>query len=58
MNSWKLNGQAVHQFRQVLIRDLKIHNEDLYWTVRSISTNGIIETKDGKKYRLKLEEIK
>lgn len=58
MNSWKLNGIAGHLTRRAIIEKLSITFTEIYKTVKSIDNNGIIETKDGKKYKLELKEIK
>ncbi len=58
MNSWKLNGIAGHLTRQAICEKLGIHFTQIYKTVKSINENRIIETHDGKKYKLELKEIK
>jgi hypothetical protein len=58
MNSWKLNGMAGHLARQAINRGLNIHHTEIYKVVKSVSADGIIETHDGKKYKLTLTEIK
>ena len=57
MNSWKLNGIAGHLTRRAIVKKLDIPFNEIYKTVKSIDNNGIIETKDGKKYQLELKEI-
>lgn len=57
MNSWKLNGIAGHHFRQAVCKSLDITFTEIYRTIKFIDKDGIIQTKDGKKYQLKLEEI-
>jgi DNA-binding IclR family transcriptional regulator len=57
MNSWKLNGIAGHLTRQAIIKKLNINNTEIYKTVKSIDYNGIIETKEGKKYVLVLKKL-
>lgn len=57
MNSWKLNGIAGHTTRFAICKGLGIPHTDIYKTVKNISPGGIIETKDGKKYKLVLDEI-
>ena len=52
MNSWKLNGIAGHLTRQAIIKGLNITFMEIYKTVKSVNNEGIIETKDGKKYEL------
>ena len=58
MNSWKLNGMAGHLARQAICRGLGIHHTEIYKIVKSVSNDGVIETHEGKKYKLTLEEIK
>lgn len=57
MNSWKLNGIAGHLTRQAIIKKLNINFTQIYKTIKSIDNNGVIETHDGKKYKLELIEI-
>jgi len=56
MNSYKLNGIAGHTCRVAICESLKIKHTDIYKVVKSISPNGIIETADGTKFKLKLEK--
>jgi predicted transcriptional regulator len=58
MNSWKLNSNAGFYFRQEICKGLNIHYNEIYKTIKDIDHNGVIETKDGKKYQLELKEIK
>ena len=58
MNSYKLNGIAGHLTRTAICKKLNISSTEIYKAVKSISSNGIIETRDGKKYKLELIEIK
>lgn len=58
MNSWRLNGMAGHLARTAINKGLAIHHTEIYKIVKSISIDGTIETHDGKKYKLTLEEIK
>ena len=58
MNSFKLNGMAGHITRYAISQGLGIQHNDIYKTIKDISMGGIIETKDGKKYKLELKEIK
>ena len=58
MNSWKLNGIAGHLARQAINRGLNLHHTQIYKVVKSVNNEGIIETHDGKKYKLTLEIIK
>jgi hypothetical protein len=57
MNSYKLNGMVGHVCRRAICEGLKIHHVEIYKTVKNITSDGIVETKDGKKYKLKLENI-
>lgn len=61
MNSYKLNAMAGHYFRMTISKFLNIHWNDIYKTIKSISSTKqnpcIIETKDGKKYELIIKEI-
>ena len=58
MNSWRLNGIAGHVTRYAIAEGLGIEHTDIYKEVKSMTPSGIIETKDGKKYKLELKEIK
>lgn len=57
MNSWKLNGMAGHLTRAAICKGLGIPFTEIYKTVKSVKVDGTIETHEGKKYELKLEEI-
>ena len=57
MNSWKLNGIVGHLARCAIIKKLNITFTQIYKTVKSINNENIIETFDGKKYKLELKEI-
>lgn len=57
MDSWKLNGQAGHHYRQAICKALKIPHTDIYKTVKDIDRNGIITTKDGKQFIMELKEL-
>lgn len=57
MNSWKLNGMAGYLTRSAICEKLNIYFTEIYKTVKSVDNNRIIETHDGKKYKLKLIEI-
>ena len=56
MNAYKLNGNLGHLARTSIVEGLNIHHVDIYCNVKDIQ-GEIIITKDGKKYKLKLEEI-
>ena len=56
MNAYKLNGSLGHLARTAIVEGLNIHHVDIYYNVEDIQKE-VITTKDGKKYKLKLEEI-
>ncbi len=58
MNSWRFNSTASSHYGRAITKSLNIPFRDVYKTVKTISNDGIIETKDGKKYQLELKEIK
>ena len=58
MNSYKLNGKAGHLFRSAICKHLEIKNTEIYKTVKDIDRNGVIELKDGRKFKIILKEIK
>jgi sugar-specific transcriptional regulator TrmB len=47
-----------HLARQAINRGLNIHHTQIYKVVKSVNNEGIIETHDGKKYKLTLQIIK
>ena len=49
---------AGHLARTAINKGLDIHHTEIYKIVKSINNDGIIETHDGKKYKLTLEIIK
>lgn len=60
MNSWKFNSTAQTFLRIAISNQLNIPISDIYKTVKSLDFymhSSIIETKDGKKYTLVLQEI-
>lgn len=57
MNSYKLNGIAGHTCRAAICESLKIKHVDIYKVVKNIDLNGVIETADGSKFKLKLKKI-
>ena len=57
MNSWKLNGQAGHHYRTAICKALNIPHREIYKTVKDIDKNGVIITKDGKQFEIKLVEL-
>ena len=58
MNSWRLNSMVGHFARTAINEGLDIHHTEIYKVVKSVSNAGVIETHEGKKYKLTLEEIK
>lgn len=56
MNSWRLSNTAQYHLRVAIADSLKIPLNDVYKTIKSLSYSTV-ETKDGKKYKLVLEEI-
>jgi len=58
MNSYRLNGIAGHQFRRAVCKKLEISHTQIYKEVKSISNEGVITVKDGRKFTLSLVEIK
>ena len=57
MNSYRLNGIAGHTCRAAICESLKIRHVDIYKVVKNIDYNGVIETADGTKFKLKLEKL-
>ena len=57
MNSYKLNGIVGHTCRAAICESLKIRHVDIYKVVKNIDSNGVIETADGTKFKLKLEKL-
>lgn len=49
---------AGHLARTAINKGLDIHHTEIYKIVKSVNNDGIIETHDGKKYKLVLEIIK
>jgi len=56
VNSYKLNGIAGHTCRAAICESLKIKHVDIYKVVKNIDLNGVIETADGSKFKLKLKK--
>jgi predicted transcriptional regulator len=56
MNAYILNGMTGDLTRTAIVKKLNIPFNEVYKTVKSIDVNGVIETKDGKKYELVLTE--
>jgi hypothetical protein len=58
MNAYELNGRAGGMYRKVIVDGLKINHIDIYKEVKRIDyQTGVIYTKDGKMYEMKLVEI-
>ena len=57
MDAYKLNASLGHLARTAIVEGLNIHYIDIYHVVKDIQKEVII-TREGKKYKLKLEEIK
>ena len=57
MNAYRLNSIIATLARQAIIKERNIHYYRVYLEVKDIQNDTII-TKDGKSYKLKLEEIK
>jgi len=57
MNSYKLNGISGHTCRAAICESLEIRRGDIYKVVKNIDSNGVIETTDGTKFKLKLEKV-
>ena len=58
MSIRRLNGHAYIHYKAAICEGLNIDNADLYKAIISIDNNGVIETKDNKKYILIINEIK
>lgn len=58
MNAYKLNGRAGGYYRKAICDGLKIPHRDVYKAVKEIHSNGTIVSNDGRKFQLKLVEIK
>lgn len=58
MNAYKLHGQGGMLLISAICRHLDIDWSEIYRTLKDVDRmTGIIETKEGKKYRIILEEI-
>lgn len=47
-----------HLARTAINEGLNIHHTQIYKVVKSVNNDGVIETHEGKKYKLILKEIK
>lgn len=57
MNSYKLNGIAGHLTRQAICKGLQIHHTEIYKVIKDIGRDGTIRTKDGRGFKLNLEQV-
>ena len=57
MNSYKLNGIAGHITRNAIVKKLNINPSKIYQEVKLITFDGIVETKDGKTYKIVMVEF-
>ena len=58
MQSWKFNHTIKWVGTEAIVKGLGITYSEVYRTLRDVNVmQGTIETKDGKKYKLVLEEI-
>lgn len=58
MNAYKLHGQAGRIFISAICKHLGIAYTEVCRTLKDVNgMTGVIETKDGKQYRIVLEEI-
>lgn len=56
MQSWKFNSTARSVLMESIAASLKIPYTDIYKTIRRMTSNFIV-TKDGKIYKVILEEV-
>lgn len=49
---------AGHLARTAINEGLGIHHTEIYKIIKSVNNGGIIETHDGKKYKLVLQVVK
>jgi hypothetical protein len=57
MNAYKLNSTANYHLRMAICKWLDINFSEVYKTVESINNDQTIKLKDGRKFKLKLEEV-
>ena len=57
MNAYKFNSSAQFHLRKCIADSLQIDMQSVYKVVDNISTEGLIQTKDGKIYRLELKRV-
>ncbi len=53
-----MNGQAGHHLRNAIAISLEIHQSQVYKEIIDIDLKGIVSTKNGKTYKIRLVEIK
>ena len=58
MNAYKLNGMVGHMARSAICDGLGISHLDIYKSLSCVDHNNVIHAKDGRKFELKLIEIK
>jgi hypothetical protein len=58
MNSYKLNGIAGHLCRSAIVNGLNITFCNIYKEVSHVTNDDIIVIKDGRRFKLKLEQVK
>ena len=58
MNAYKFHGQCGHLVRRAVVKKLDIAYRDIYKTLEDVDArDGVVVTKEGKKYELKLVEV-
>lgn len=57
MNAYRFNSMAQYYLKKAISEQLNINISDIYKIVKNIEGN-IVETKDDKKYKITLTEIK
>jgi hypothetical protein len=58
MNSWKMNSNAGHILRDAIAISLEVHQSQVYKEIVDIDLKGIVSTRNGKTYKIRLVEIK
>jgi len=58
MNSWKMNSQAGYHLKNAIAISLEIPDSQVYREVVAISPSGVLSTRNGKTYKIRLIEIK
>lgn len=57
MNAYRFNSVAQYHLRKCISKELQIDYSDVYRVVKDIDYEGLITTKDGKKYKLGLRRV-